>query len=286
MAGSNPDSATSATKRSRAVEKVIELNAPIEAVWKALTDGQELARWFPLEARVKPGVGGEVFLSWGDWCQGTGKIDVWEPNKRLRWLEPLPGAGDAGAPAHLAVEWTLESRGGKTILRLVNSGFGSASDWENEYYDATDYGWTFMLLSLKYALEKHPGVARQHIGPRHKFAGTREQAYARLIAAGGIFRQALPGEIEAGSRFSLTAAATGNALEGKVEFVRPPRGFCLSVENLNNALLWVEIFGEAGKVDTTLWLYTYGLPEAQHAALATAWNRQYAAIFADNKGGE
>ena len=62
MAGSNPDSATSATKRSRAVEKVIELNAPIEAVWKALTDGQELARWFPLEARVTPGKGGTKHL--------------------------------------------------------------------------------------------------------------------------------------------------------------------------------------------------------------------------------
>lgn len=285
MTPSNPEAAKPAPRRTRAVEKEIELNAPVEAVWKALTDGKELARWFPLEARVTPGVGGEVFLSWGEWCQGTGKIDAWEPNKRLRWLEPLPGVGDASAPAFLAVEWTLESRGGKTILRLVNSGFGS-TDWENEYYDGTDYGWTFMLLSLKYALEKHPEVARQAILSRHKFAGTREQAFERVAAAGGIFRQALPKEIEAGSRYSLQAAATGDALEGKVEFVRPPRGVCLSVENLNNGLLFAEIFGEAGKVDTMLWLFTYGLPEAKHAALASAWDRHYTAIFADSKPAE
>ena len=282
----NPEAAKPAPRRSRAVEKEIELNAPVEAVWKALTDGKELARWFPLEARVKPGVGGEVFLSWGEWCQGTGEIDVWEPNKRLRWLEPLPGMSEQGAPAHLAVEWTLEARGGKMILRLVNSGFSGASDWENEYYDGTDYGWTFMLLSLKYALEKHPGVARQSIGPRHKFAGTREQAFERLVAPGGIFRQAFPAGVDAGSRYSLRSAATDDALEGKIEFVRPPRGLCVSVENLNNALLWAEIFGETGKVDTTLWLYTYGLPEAQHAALSSAWNRHYAAIFADGKAAE
>ena len=285
MTQSNPEAAKPAPRRSRAVEKEIELNAPVEAVWKALTDGKELARWFPLEARVTPGVGGEVFLSWGEWCQGTGKIDAWEPNKRLRWLEPLPGTGEHEAPRHLVVEWTLEARGGKTILRLVNSGFGE-TDWENEYYDGTDYGWTFMLLSLKFALEKHPGVARQYIGPRHKFAGTREEAYARLVAPGGIFRQAFPAEIEAGSRYSLQAAATGEALEGKIEFIRPPRGLCVSVENLNHALLWIEIFGETGKVDATLWLYTYGLPEAQHAALAAAWNRHYAAIFTDSKAAE
>ena len=263
-------------KRSRAIVREIELNAPVEAVWKALTDAKELARWFPLEARVTPGAGGEIFLSWGDWCQGTQKIDVWEPNKRLRVFEALPGGGE-----QLAVEWTLESRGGKTILRLVNSGFGSASDWENEYYDGTDYGWTFMLLSLRYALERHAGVARQAIGPRFKFTGTAEQAYQRMIAAGGVFRQALPAGIEPGGRYSLTAAANGEALEGAVQFVRPPRGFCLSVANLNDALLWVEIFGEPGKLDTTLWLFTYGLPEARHAALAEAWNRHYAEIFAD-----
>ena len=273
----NPEGSKAAPARSRAVEKQIELNAPIEAVWKALTDGKELARWFPLEARVTPGVGGEVFLSWGDWCQGTGKIDAWEPNKRLRWLETFPGA-DA---KHLVVEWTLEARGGKTILRLVNSGFSGASDWENEYFDGTDYGWTFMLLSLKFALEKHPGVARQWIGPRHKFAGTRDEAFARLAGAGGIFKKTFPSDVEAGSRYSLAAAANGEMLEGTIEFVRPPRGLCLSVENLNDALLWVEIFGDAGKVDTTLWIYSYGLPEARHAELAEAWNRHFAEIFAD-----
>lgn len=279
MTESNFDGARPAARRVRAIEKVIELDAPVEAVWKALTDGKELARWFPLEARVTPGVGGEIFLSWGEWCQGTGKIDAWEPNKRLRWLEPLPGVGENEAPRHLVVEWTLEARGGKTILRLVNSGFG-ATNWDNEYYDGTDYGWTFMLLSLKYAPEKHPGVARQWIGPRHKFAGTREEAFARHVAPGGIFRQAFPAGVEAGSRYSLQAGATGDALEGKIEFVRPPRGLCLSVENLNQGLLWVEIFGETGKVDATLWIYTYGLPERRHSEIALAWNRHFAAIFA------
>jgi uncharacterized protein YndB with AHSA1/START domain len=52
-------------KTEMRIEKEIEINAPIEQVWKALTEGDGLKNWFPLEARVTPGVGGKIFLSWG-----------------------------------------------------------------------------------------------------------------------------------------------------------------------------------------------------------------------------
>ena len=52
-------------KKERRLEKEIEIAVPIEEVWKALTDANELARWFPLEARVTPGLGGNIFVSWG-----------------------------------------------------------------------------------------------------------------------------------------------------------------------------------------------------------------------------
>jgi hypothetical protein len=44
--------------------KEIKVAAPVEAVSKALRDGTELARWFPLEATFEPGVGGKLRLSW------------------------------------------------------------------------------------------------------------------------------------------------------------------------------------------------------------------------------
>ncbi len=36
------------------LEKEAVIDAPIEDVWKALTDPTELTRWFPLEARLLP----------------------------------------------------------------------------------------------------------------------------------------------------------------------------------------------------------------------------------------
>lgn len=49
----------SAEKKERRLEKQIEVAASPAEVWKALTDPAELARWFPLEARVTPGEWGE-----------------------------------------------------------------------------------------------------------------------------------------------------------------------------------------------------------------------------------
>jgi uncharacterized protein YndB with AHSA1/START domain len=54
-----------AAQEKRTIVKEIEVDASVEVVWKALTDGTELARWFPLEATVEPGVGGKVRLSPG-----------------------------------------------------------------------------------------------------------------------------------------------------------------------------------------------------------------------------
>jgi uncharacterized protein YndB with AHSA1/START domain len=83
-------------------------------VWKALTESKELVRWFPLDARVTPGVGGKIFLSWGPNCEGEAEIVAWEPGKKL-----------ASKDNFALMEWTLEARGGKTLLRLVQSGFSA-----------------------------------------------------------------------------------------------------------------------------------------------------------------
>ena len=71
-------------QETRAVEREIEIDAPLAAVWKALTDAEELTRWFPLNAGVTPGVGGSVWMSWTD-TEGEGApIEVWEPERHLR----------------------------------------------------------------------------------------------------------------------------------------------------------------------------------------------------------
>ncbi len=67
----------------RAIEKEITIRATADAVWKALTDAGELVRWFAPEARVTPGPGGAIFVSWGPGMEGEQKISLWEKAKSI-----------------------------------------------------------------------------------------------------------------------------------------------------------------------------------------------------------
>src|SRR5712691_11384894 len=53
-------SASASRQQERKIKREIELNAPVKEVWKAVTEPEELKRWFPLEARVVPGKGGKI----------------------------------------------------------------------------------------------------------------------------------------------------------------------------------------------------------------------------------
>ena len=149
-------------------------------------------------------------------CEGEGEIVAWEPGKKLAWREPVA-----------LVEWTLEARGGKTLLRLTQSGFLGNEDWENEWFESTDYGWGFILLSLRWALEHRRGAPRQVAWPRHKVDLTRTETYARLLKAGSIFEKGASQFLSAGGNYSAKLMA-GDSYSGRVEFVKELRGFCIS----------------------------------------------------------
>jgi uncharacterized protein YndB with AHSA1/START domain len=277
MSAVKPQSAYSLKTK---LEYEIEIAAPVDAVWKALTDAAELTRWFPLDATVKPGAGGTVRLSWGPEYEGTSNISIWEPNKHLQCSEgapPAPGETDAKGRV-MVLDWVLESKGGKTVLRLVHSGFAGA-DWEEEYFESVKYGWTFMLTNLRHYMERHLGVPRLVAWPRKKVEMPREAIFQKLMARDGLFVEPAIAHLREGERYSLRTA-TGNTFSGKVEFLRPPRGFCVTVESLNDALFWLTIEGSAGNYEPQLWLSAYGLPAWQVAAFGAQWSGLLNKLFA------
>ena len=256
-------------KQPRRMRKQVELAASPAAVWQALTDPEELVRWFPLSARVNPGKDGRVFLSWGPEWEGEARIDGWEPQQLFRWVE--------GPTQDVTIEWKIEAGGGKTTLKLVQSGFTTGAAWEEEYFGSTDYGWGFMLTNLRHYLERHAGNERRVAWPRLKVSLSREDAYKKLAAPNGLFREGAGG-LATGSHYMLEAA-TGESFEGRVEFVKPPRGFCVSVQPLNDALLWLTIEGAGPKHDVQLWFSTYGLAQSKVDELAKGWQAELRRIF-------
>ena len=250
-------------KKKRIIERQIEISAPAEMVWKALTNAEELKSWFPLQARIELGKGGKITLSWGPEWEGTAPIEIWEPNQRFRWIQ-------SGTGEPLTVEWTIEARSGKTILRLTQSSFSTGAEWENEFYDSTNYGWLFMLTNLRHYLERHAGEPRVVAWPRRKVELPRETIYERLTGRGGIFTEGAAGNLVAGNLYSMRVA-TGETWRGRVEFIVPLRGFCMTVESLNDALAWLTVEGSGPQHDAQFWFSTYGLPRAPVAELESRW---------------
>ncbi|MBI4420506.1 MAG: SRPBCC domain-containing protein, partial [Gemmatimonadetes bacterium] len=160
---------TKPTEKPRAFEMTLDIEASREDVWRALTEAEELMRWFPLEARITPGQGGSMFWSWGERWDWENRIEVWEPGRRLRLVEDEARPYDAEGhplpdglvqPARIAIEFTLETHRGKTRLRLVHSGFGRGDVWDNEL-DSISEGWQSELRSLRHYLQHHGGKNRQ-----------------------------------------------------------------------------------------------------------------------------
>jgi uncharacterized protein YndB with AHSA1/START domain len=245
---------TSEFGKDRVVDLSIEIAAPASAVWRALTDDSELTRWFPPVARIEPGPGGKVFMSWGDGMEGTATIEVWEPNRALRVSEA----------SGLAVDYFIETRGDITIFRVVHSGFGADASFDDQFEGTTE-GWTYFLFNLKHYLERHAGQPRHLISVRVPVEIERAQAWRRIVGEQGLHVLPVPAQPGAPYRMQLG----GRAYTGRVVSYRPGRSLAVIVTELNDALLFVELEAGTGKFHCGSWLSVYG-PEPNVSELRQA----------------
>jgi len=132
------------------VRKQIEIEAPIDRVWAALTTSDGLLGWFPTErAEIDLRAGGRLSLVWPE-DAGEGLVDVVEPPARLvfRWR---PTETDR---PFTTVAFTLEEIPMGTRLTLVESGFASLPDQvAQQSQEDNDAGWDEELGELKTYLE-------------------------------------------------------------------------------------------------------------------------------------
>jgi uncharacterized protein YndB with AHSA1/START domain len=235
------------TGAERAVERQLEIAAPVSAVWKALTDAEELIRWFPLEARITPGLGGSVWMRWDDTETVEDRIDVWEPERRLRHV------GTAGPWSRIATDYYLEGQGGTTLLRVVSSGFGGEDD-PDEVMQGFGYGWDFELRGLRHYLERHQGVRRVVAWARARHTLSYEQAWARL---------------------ETVTAGTGDRLDETVLLAQAPYQFAARLPAWNDALFRAHLYGGSAM----LWLSTYGVAEERVRDLERRWQQAIDGVF-------
>jgi uncharacterized protein YndB with AHSA1/START domain len=254
----------------RSVEIVTHIAAPVDALWKALTDAQELTRWFPLEARVKPGVGGSIFTSWRNEHQWESPIAIWEPNRRLRVLW-CPA--DTPEPEQFGVDYFLHAQeDGTAVLRLIHFGFGVDAKWD-EMLDGVSRGWSHMVWTLKHYLERHRGEPRGVVYVRARLEeAQRDAVWRRFFSEEGLFPQPSLVDARPGERFRVHLT-TGDEAAGTVRSNLPGKNFDAKIESLGDSVLNVQIHrskdGEGFLLQLTF--STFGLEPDRVARMEKSW---------------
>lgn len=265
---------TEETVKTRTQHHEIEIDAPIEAVWKALTDAEELTCWFVEEARVTPGQGGRIWISWGPGQSVEKQIDDWQPGKRLLLVPAPPEAtGEAGSEKPklaLVEEYTLESRGGRTVLRMVQSGVPDTPEWEG-FYDGTNLGWKMFFIGMRHYLENHAGKPRKNVLIMRPVTGlSRDDAWKKLTGSEGFAAIGSLDNAKVGSRVSVTTSF-GQLLDGEVLMVMPPKTIVMTVDSLDRSLLSATLEQMGGMTLFYMTLATFGFDPARFEALREQW---------------
>ena len=153
------------------IDLSIQIDAPRERVWSALTDAAEIPRWLAPSAKVKPGPGGFIELSWGEGMTGRNTIEVWEPPEHL-----VAGNSDAG----LREDYTLTETASGTTLRLIHSGF-PANPEGAAYRNSVDSGWRTFFPMLRHGVSRHAGQPYRNVTLFAQLKGAREEAWNALV---------------------------------------------------------------------------------------------------------
>jgi uncharacterized protein YndB with AHSA1/START domain len=141
----------------------IDLDVPVERVWRAFTDSRVLARWAAAGATITPREKGRMHVVFGGDVELDGHIDVLVTPQRMR-LILLPTPGMPSSDAVIVEDFLFERGKDATTLRLLSSGVPSSQAWVTYYLNKRRY-WELALTRLKVFLEK--GLDQEQPGPRY-----------------------------------------------------------------------------------------------------------------------
>jgi uncharacterized protein YndB with AHSA1/START domain len=143
------------------IDRVIEINAPPERVWRALTSARELSAWFQVAIEGEIAPGNDVWMtSTFEQCSGqrfrVRFVEMTAP-RRFVW-EWHPGAVDPNVDysrePRTTVTFTLEPLDAGTRLSVAETGFDQVSmERRAKVYRDNTEGWAEVLGWLQRHVE-------------------------------------------------------------------------------------------------------------------------------------
>lgn len=234
------------TAATRSASGEVRIDATPDRVWRALTEARELERWFPLHAKVSPGPGGSLSMSWGNEFTEAMPIETWDSPRHLRTAWPW-GGGTA-----VVTDYYLSADGEGTLLRVVTSGFSDDPTWD-AWVEGTNRGWAFELRSLKHYLERQDGQDRRALFLRRRVRLPAGAVWDRLSGGDGLAAHWLRGERIDESPPVQVAAILDEPVGAMVRVsVEPVQGDDAAPGDgaSHDATLWISLWGDsAGRLD-------------------------------------
>lgn len=130
----------------------IDIEMPVERVWRAWVTPASLARWCAPSAVIRPQPDGSFRVRFDSAVEMDAHIDVFEPGQRLRLLL----LASSSSPAFDGVEvddFLFAGTASKTQLRHLNSGLPAGAGWDH-YFARKRIHWQRALARLKVFVEK------------------------------------------------------------------------------------------------------------------------------------
>lgn len=132
------------------IEREILIDAPVEVVWRTITEPDQISQWFADKVELEVRSGAHGYMGFGDQGGPVVVETVDRPTRfSFRWNHPAgeePSAGNS-----LLVEFTLSVEGQQTRLRVVESGLDVlawAAAEKGRYAEEHNQGWGQFLDRL------------------------------------------------------------------------------------------------------------------------------------------
>ena len=252
----------------RSIEMEVEVPGTPEEVWRAIATGPGISSWYvPHSVEEREGGAANASFGPGPEMQVEGRVSAWEPPRRVVFESADGGPG-------LAFEWRVEAReGGSCVVRLVNSGFASGEEWDDQY-DGMVEGWKLFLLNLQLHLTHFPGRTATPALPMAQWQGPRETAWRRMREL-----LDLPAEPAVGDAVAVVDDGAPS-LRGEVVEARDWRLSLVTTDPApGTAFLAAEGGGDAATV--SVWLYLYGDDRDRLAEEQTARWQEWLSAHSD-----
>ena len=151
----------------------------------------------------------------------------------------------------LAFEWMVEARdGGTCVVRLVNSGFGSGEDWDDQY-DAMTEGWRLFMFNLRLHLEHFRGRRATALLPTATWDLPRNDAWRELARRLAIDAHPSVGDtvdVRLPDGLGLTGTVAGSG----------DHSMSLVLERPAEGTAFIAAEGAGGQASVSIWSYLYG----------------------------